>query len=70
MTKHVGGLTHAEELGGGLERSETSKKEVFVCTNKLNLSQRETGSKREVGDRIVGWEEQNGALKYKEKHRY
>ena len=56
MTKHVGGLTHAEELGGGLERSETSKKEVslFLCTNKLNLSQRETGSKKEVGDRIVG----------------
>ena len=54
MAKHVGGLTHAEELGGGLERSETSKKEVFVCTNKLNLRQRETGSKKEVGDRIVG----------------
>ena len=34
MAKHVGGLTHAEELGGGLERSETAKKEVFVCTNK------------------------------------
>ena len=55
MTKHVGGLTHAEELGGGLAGEIGDRQEGGICVHKqINLSQHETGSKKEVGDRIAG----------------